>query len=100
MFTNVDRDGTGMGFDTDFAYFLEDFKINIPVLVGGGAGKVSDYYDILQNDGIDGACSSNLFHFIGSGFVKAKEWATENNLDVNFWSTKNMEELHNFYERK
>ncbi len=62
LFTSIDLDGTMMGYDYDYIKKLTE-KINIPIIAGGGAGKLEDFYNLLSIPKVSGSAAASIFHF-------------------------------------
>lgn len=60
--TSVDSEGTGRGFDIELTKMVCDL-VGIPVVAHGGAGKVSDFIDIMKATSISGVCAASIFHY-------------------------------------
>lgn len=71
LLTSVDRDGTGMGIDLSLVQIISDAS-NVPVVVGGGVGKIQDAVEAIQTNRIDGLTIASCFHY---------EQLNENNID-------------------
>ena len=62
LLSSISNDGTGVGFDYDLLHQISDL-IRVPLVVHGGAGRVSDICDVLDLDYVDGACVSSIVHY-------------------------------------
>lgn len=62
LLTSMDRDGTQAGYDLELTRLAAE-AVNIPVIASGGAGKMSDFYDVLTQGKADAALAASLFHF-------------------------------------
>lgn len=60
LLTSMDKDGTKSGFDIELTKRVQE-AVNIPIIASGGAGKMSDFKDILEYS--DAALAASLFHF-------------------------------------
>ena len=60
LLTSMDKDGTKSGFDIELTKKVQE-AVNIPIIASGGAGKMSDFKDILEYS--DAALAASLFHF-------------------------------------
>lgn len=60
LLTSMDKDGTKSGFDIELTKRVQE-AVNIPIIASGGAGKMSDFKDILKYS--DAALAASLFHF-------------------------------------
>ena len=67
---SIDRDGTGFGFEKNV---IEVFKLNIPLVLSGGAGKPNHFEDIIFDKKLSGLMTGNLFNFLGTGLNKLRE---------------------------
>ncbi len=59
---SMDADGTRAGFDKEMLQYVCD-RVNIPVIASGGAGKLSDFSDVLTETKASAALAASLFHF-------------------------------------
>jgi len=73
LLTSMDADGTKDGFDLPLTRMISE-AVGIPVIASGGAGKVSDFYDVLAEGKADAALAASIFHYkeITIGQVKAE----------------------------
>ena len=62
LLTSVDRDGTGLGFDIDLIKSIEN-HVSIPFIVHGGAGKMEDIKNLIQQTSIDAVALSSILHY-------------------------------------
>ena len=56
--------------------------MNIPVIASGGAGKMSDFYDVLTKGKADAALAASLFHFGIIGMHDLKNYLAERGIPV------------------
>ncbi len=59
---SMDADGTRKGFDQEMLKYVCD-KVTIPVIASGGAGKLSDFSDVLMETEASAALAASLFHY-------------------------------------
>ena len=59
---SMDADGTRKGFDKEMLKYVCD-KVTIPVIASGGAGKLSDFSDVLMETEASAALAASLFHY-------------------------------------
>lgn len=73
LLTSMDADGTKDGFDLPLTRTISE-AVGIPVIASGGAGKVSDFYDVLTEGKADAALAASIFHYkeVTIGQVKAE----------------------------
>jgi cyclase len=62
LLTSVDRDGTGLGFDIDLIKSIEN-HVSIPLIVHGGAGKMEDIKNLIEQTSIDAVALSSILHY-------------------------------------
>lgn len=63
LVTSIDCDGTKKGFDTELCRQISTV-VDIPVIVGGGCGKLSHLNDLLiNNKAIDAVSIASMFHY-------------------------------------
>jgi cyclase len=60
--TSINKEGTGKGFDLELTRRISQ-AVPIPVVAGGGAGKVSDVYDVIADGQSDAVCLASLLHY-------------------------------------
>ncbi len=58
----MDADGTRAGFDLEATRTVA-CAVDLPVIASGGAGQLSDFYDVLTAGGADAALAASVFHF-------------------------------------
>ncbi len=80
VITSVDREGTGIGFDTELIKSVAD-AVSVPVIAHGGAGKLSDFEEVLKNDVSAVAISSILHYKAITQFQSQKDKLEEGNLE-------------------
>ena len=68
---SIDRDGTGQGYDFNMLNLLSK-KMNIPVILAGGAGNSTHLLEGLLDKRVDAVATAHLFNFIGDGLKKAR----------------------------
>ena len=63
LVTSIDCDGTKKGFDTELSKQISSM-VDIPIIVGGGCGKLSHLDDLLdKNTNIDAISIASMFHY-------------------------------------
>jgi len=78
---SIDRDGLGKGFDIEVINKLVS-HLQTPIIACGGAGKDSDFIEVLQIEGISGAAAANIFHFKENSMYLLKRNLFESGLPV------------------
>jgi cyclase len=64
--TSIDREGTGKGFDLELTRKIAE-SVPIPVIACGGAGQVSNVYDVAVDGKADAVCLASVLHY---NFIK------------------------------
>lgn len=81
ILTSIDKDGTRTGFDKNLVSLAEN-NSNVPLIIGGGAGRPDHLTDILENfKSVDGFAIAGIFHFniIKKNFFNKKFVNKDNN---------------------
>jgi len=104
ILTSIERDGTARGFDLDFINSIKD-KINIPVIINGGAGTIDDIKEIYNIKCVDGLALGSILHY---SFVKTQSFSVEqyqkegnvdfikNNLRYNKFGKESIESIKSY----
>jgi cyclase len=61
LVTSIDRDGTGLGFDTDLLAAIAD-RVPVPVIASGGAAGPADFVDAVVLGRADAVLAAGIFH--------------------------------------
>jgi len=80
---SIDKEGTGMGYDIDSLNLFS--KINVPIILSGGAGNSKHLIEGLRLISVDGVATSHLFNFIGNGLRKARMDVIRNGIMLPIW---------------
>lgn len=62
LITSIDREGTGTGFDILLTRKIAEL-VPIPIIVSGGAGKVSHIYDVINKGKADAVGIASILHY-------------------------------------
>ena len=62
LLTSMDRDGTRAGYDLELTRAVSA-AVRIPVIASGGAGRLQDFYEVLNDGGASAVLAASLFHF-------------------------------------
>lgn len=73
---SIEKDGTGFGYDFETIELVQD-KINLPLIIAGGAGNENHLIDGLLLKNVNAVATANLFNFIGDGLPKARNKVIE-----------------------
>ena len=69
LVTSINKEGTGRGFDLELTRRISEL-VPIPVIACGGAGKISDVYDVAAQGKADAVCLASLIHY---NFVRSQD---------------------------
>jgi cyclase len=61
LVTSIDRDGTGLGFDTELLRAVVD-RVRVPVIASGGAAGPADFVAAVRDGGADAVLAAGMFH--------------------------------------
>ncbi len=87
--SSIDADGTGRGLDINLLD-LTIKKINVPLIIHGGAGSIDDIANIIRDYDIDGVSISSLFHY------SSLKLLTYENKDIAVGNTNFVDNYQNF----
>jgi imidazole glycerol-phosphate synthase subunit HisF len=62
LLTSMDRDGTRSGYDIELTRAVSS-AVRIPVIASGGAGRMEDFRDVLDEGGASAVLAASMFHF-------------------------------------
>ena len=74
LLTSVDREGTRKGFDIDLIKSISN-KIDIPVIVSGGMGKLEHLKDTFNLENIHGIAMADILHYGRSSVAEIKKFS-------------------------
>lgn len=78
---SIDRDGKASGYDAAIIKKVMS-KVDIPVIVCGGAGTFDDFVDVIKKTKVSAAAAGNIFNFTENAYIKAKKVLKENKIYV------------------
>lgn len=81
LLTSVDREGTGDGFDIDLVAAVRE-KVDVPLIVGGGCGKVEHVSELLRHVDVDAVACGSLFHYGWCSLLELKEHLISSDIEV------------------
>jgi cyclase len=61
LVTSIDRDGTGLGFDTALLRAITS-RVGVPVIASGGAAGPDDFVIAVRDGGADAVLAASIFH--------------------------------------
>ncbi len=62
MITSINKEGTGEGFDLELTRRISE-SVSVPVIAGGGAGKVKDVYDAIIQGKAEAVALASILHY-------------------------------------
>jgi len=62
LVTSVDREGTRMGFDVELTQAIAR-AVDVPVIASGGAGRLEDVAEVIEDGGADAVALASILHF-------------------------------------
>jgi len=82
MVTSINKEGTGDGFDLELTQRIAE-SVPVPVIAGGGAGKVGDVYDVIIKGKADAVALASLLHynFIRDHGAADEDYTQEGNVE-------------------
>lgn len=83
LLTSIDSDGTKKGYDIELTKQVSR-GIGVPVIASGGAGKLSDFADILIKGEADAALAASLFHYSELTIMQVKKYLKKGNISVRY----------------
>lgn len=82
MVTSINKEGTGDGFDLELTRRIAE-SVAVPVIAGGGAGKINDVYDVLIQGKADAVALASVLHynFIRDNSATDEDYTQEGNIE-------------------
>ncbi|KAJ3987768.1 hypothetical protein F5890DRAFT_678895 [Lentinula detonsa] len=81
LVNSIDRDGTGLGFDSDLLRLVKG-SVKVPVVASSGAGKKEHFSEVFEQTGVEAALAAGIFHRGEVDIGEVKEHLTHNNIKV------------------
>ncbi len=78
---SIDHDGMMDGYDLDLIRQVTQ-QTTVPVIVCGGAGKLTDFVDAVQTAGATAVSAGSIFHFTDQNLIKARAYMRNAGLTV------------------
>jgi cyclase len=79
MITSIDREGTGLGYDTDLTKLVSE-SVSIPVIACGGAGKIEHLSQVVSEGKADAIAVASILHY---DFIKNNEVVVDSKSEGN-----------------
>lgn len=84
LLTSIDQDGTGQGYDLQTLESVAR-QSPIPLIAAGGVGKNEHLASWLERPYAGAAATANIFNFLGSGLVEARQHLDEHGVPLAHW---------------
>ncbi|MFA6282417.1 MAG: HisA/HisF-related TIM barrel protein, partial [Candidatus Omnitrophota bacterium] len=81
LLTSMDCDGTKNGFDLALTKAVSN-AVKIPVIASGGAGKLSDFYDVFCQTKATAALAASVFHYREISIKDIKKYLKKSKVEV------------------
>jgi len=78
---SIDTDGVKDGFDLEMLDAIAA-KVNVPIIASGGAGKMEDFAELFQHEGIDAGLAASIFHFKEVKIADLKQYLSAQGVEV------------------
>jgi imidazole glycerol-phosphate synthase subunit HisF len=78
---SIDADGTREGYELRLTRMVAE-AVPVPVVASGGAGKLEDLYDVLDEGKADAALAASVFHFGDFTVGDAKRYLAQRGVPV------------------
>jgi len=82
MVTSINNEGTGKGFDLELTRWIAE-AVPIPVIAGGGAGKVADVSEVITHGRAEAVCLASILHYHTIQHVRSGngDYSAEGNIE-------------------
>ncbi|THV07716.1 hypothetical protein K435DRAFT_742117 [Dendrothele bispora CBS 962.96] len=81
LVNSIDRDGTGLGFDSDLINLVKGCT-KVPVVASSGAGKAEHFLTVFEGTDVEAALAAGIFHRGEVGIGQVKECLKSNGIAV------------------
>lgn len=81
LLTSMDADGTKNGYDIELTRRISE-AVSVPVIASGGAGKLQDFYEVLQDGCADAVLAASIFHYRKYTVAEVKQYLQSHNVEV------------------
>jgi imidazole glycerol-phosphate synthase subunit HisF len=79
--TSMDGDGTQTGYDLEFTRTIAN-TVAAPVVASGGAGKLEDFFDAVEQGGASILLAASVFHYRMLSVRQVKEYLRDKGIPV------------------
>jgi len=81
VINSIDEDGMKNGYDIELLKKITD-AVHVPVIASGGAGKMEDFYRVIDYANVDGVLAASVFHFGEVRIEDLKKYLRSKNIEV------------------
>ncbi len=81
LLTSMDADGTKNGYDIELTRRISE-AVPVPVIASGGAGKLQDFYEVLQDGCADAVLAASVFHYRKYTVAEVKQYLQSHSVEV------------------
>ena len=81
MITSIDKEGTLKGYEEEFIGHIST-SVPVPVIAGGGAGKLEDIKNIILNGKCDAVTIASLLHYDKTTITEIKNYLTAQKIQI------------------
>jgi len=81
VINSINEDGMKSGYDIELLKKITS-KVNIPVIASGGAGKLDDFYEAINDANVDGVLAASVFHFGEIQISDLKQYLSKKGISI------------------
>jgi len=81
LVTSIDHDGVMKGYDIDTINKISKSS-DVPIIASGGAGKLNDFFDIIDKTDIKALSAASIFHFTEITPLDVKRYLDQKGIKV------------------
>ncbi len=81
LLTSMNHDGIKNGFAIELSDKITK-SVSVPVIASGGAGSMSDFYELFKNNSADAALAASIFHFGEIDIPKLKKYLNKKDISI------------------
>lgn len=82
MITSINKEGTGEGFDLELTRRIAE-SVPVPVIAGGGAGRITDVYDVITRGKSEAVALASILHYnvVRNNSAIDEDYSKEGNIE-------------------
>lgn len=81
VINSIDGDGTKEGYDIELLKKMKQ-AVDVPIVASGGAGKMEDFYKVIDSAKVDGVLAASVFHYGEIKIGNLKEYLRERGINM------------------